>query len=132
MSGLAWGAAEQQRLDAIRDDLATVSTATACNLLITLGWRNQYLHGLMPLRPLGLESRIVGRARTARYLTRRGPEGPSIIQLVPFGKYLSGSVSENRIRYICKTTASRRSGSDASHACRKRFRADRVSPRPCA
>ena len=76
MSGLAWGAAEQQRLDAIRDDLATVSTATACNLLITLGWRNQYLHGLMPLRPLGLESRIVGRARTARYLTRRGPEGP--------------------------------------------------------
>lgn len=71
-----WSAAEEQRLAAVRDALAGVSTATACQLLISLGWRNQYLHGLLPLRPLGLGTRLVGRARTVRYLTRREPEGP--------------------------------------------------------
>jgi regulator of RNase E activity RraA len=76
MSGLDWGAREEARLAAIRDDLATVSTATACQLLIALGWRNAYMRGLLPLRELGLGHRLVGRARTCRYLVRRGPEGP--------------------------------------------------------
>ena len=76
MSGLVWGPSEEARLAAIRDDLASVSTATACSLLITLGWRNAYLRGLLPLRELGLGKRLVGRARTCRYLMRRGPEGP--------------------------------------------------------
>src|SRR5215218_294768 len=76
MSDLAWGPREEARLAAIRDDLASVSTATACHLLITLGWRNAYMHGLMPLQELGLGTRLVGRARTGRYLMRRGPESP--------------------------------------------------------
>ena len=76
MSSLAWGPSEAARLATIRDDLAGVSTATACQLLISLGWRNAYMRGLRPLRELGLGSRLVGRARTCRYLMRRGPEGP--------------------------------------------------------
>jgi regulator of RNase E activity RraA len=76
MSSLAWGPREAARLAAIRDDLAGVSTATACQLLIAFGWRNAYMRGLRPLRELGLGSRLVGRARTCRYLMRRGPEGP--------------------------------------------------------
>jgi 5-oxopent-3-ene-1,2,5-tricarboxylate decarboxylase / 2-hydroxyhepta-2,4-diene-1,7-dioate isomerase len=76
MSGLDWGPTEEARLAAIRDDLASVSTATACQLLITLGWRNAYLRDLRPLQELGLGRRWVGRARTCRYLMRRGPEGP--------------------------------------------------------
>lgn len=75
MPDLAWGDAEDARLAAIREDLLGVSTATACQLLIGRGWRNAYLRGLLPLRPLGLGTRIVGRARTCRYLMRRGPEG---------------------------------------------------------
>jgi regulator of RNase E activity RraA len=76
MSGLDWGPPESARLSAIRDDLASVSTATACQLLISLGWRNAYMRGLFPLQDLGLGKRLVGRARTCRYLIRRGPEGP--------------------------------------------------------
>ena len=76
MNAFDWGQDEDQRLSAIRDDLAQVSTATACQLLISLGWRNGYMLGLLPLRPLGLGVRLVGRARTCRYLMRRGPEGP--------------------------------------------------------
>jgi regulator of RNase E activity RraA len=76
MSDLVWGPSEEARLAAIRDDLASVSTATACQLLIALGWRNAYMRGLMPLRELGLGARLVGRARTCRYLMRRGPETP--------------------------------------------------------
>jgi 5-oxopent-3-ene-1,2,5-tricarboxylate decarboxylase / 2-hydroxyhepta-2,4-diene-1,7-dioate isomerase len=76
MTGLVWGPREEARLAAIRDDLAGVSTATACQLLITLGWRNAYLRDLLPVRELGLGTRLVGRARTCRYLMRRGPEGP--------------------------------------------------------
>ncbi len=76
MSDLVWGSSEEARLAAIRDDLANVSTATACHLLIALGWRNPYMRGLLPLRELGLGTRLVGRARTGRYLMRRGPEGP--------------------------------------------------------
>src|SRR5215203_6289416 len=76
MSGLDWGSTEEARLAAIHDDLARVSTATACQLLIALGWRNAYMRGLLPLQALGLGSRLVGRARTCRYLMRRGPEGP--------------------------------------------------------
>src|SRR5215213_8681609 len=76
MPDLVWGPSEGARLEAIRDDLASVSTATACQLLIALGWRNAYIRGLLPLQALGLGSRLVGRARTARYLMRRGPEAP--------------------------------------------------------
>jgi 5-oxopent-3-ene-1,2,5-tricarboxylate decarboxylase/2-hydroxyhepta-2,4-diene-1,7-dioate isomerase len=76
MAGLTWGANEQARLDALRDDLAQVSTATAHTLLIQQGWRNTYMEGLLPLTPLGIGKRLVGRARTCRYLMRRGAEGP--------------------------------------------------------
>jgi regulator of RNase E activity RraA len=75
MSEFTWGAEEEGRLTAIRDDLARVSTATACYQLVKLGWRNTYMQGLRPLQPLGLGVRLVGRARTCRYLMRRGPEG---------------------------------------------------------
>ena len=75
MSDLSWGPAEDARLAAIRDDLARVSTASACQMLIRHGWRNTHMLGLRPLAPLGLGHRLVGRARTCRYLTRRGPEG---------------------------------------------------------
>ena len=76
MGSLVWGADEAARLAAIRDDLAQVSTATANHLLLGLGWRNTYMPGLAPLQPLGTGLRLVGRARTCRYLMRRGPEGP--------------------------------------------------------
>jgi regulator of RNase E activity RraA len=76
MADFTWGPTEATRLPAIRDDLASVSTATACQLLIAVGWRNAYMRGLRPLRELGLGTRLVGRARTCRYLMRRGPEGP--------------------------------------------------------
>lgn len=71
-----WGTMEYERLSTIREALASVSTATACHLLISQGWRNGYMLGLAPIRSLGLETRLVGRARTCRYLPRRGPEGP--------------------------------------------------------
>jgi 5-oxopent-3-ene-1,2,5-tricarboxylate decarboxylase / 2-hydroxyhepta-2,4-diene-1,7-dioate isomerase len=76
MGVLDWGAAEAKRLAAIRDDLAQVSTATGCHLLQQHGWRNTYMLGLLPVRELGLGKRLVGRARTVRYLMRRGPETP--------------------------------------------------------
>lgn len=69
-----WGPTEHERLANLRGPLAKVSTATACQLLISQGWRNGYMNGLLPLSPLGLGVRLVGRARTCRYLTRRGPE----------------------------------------------------------
>lgn len=71
-----WTAEERARFDAIREPLAQVSTASACQLMINLGWRNGYMLGLKPLGPLGRGNRLVGRARTCRYLMRRGPEGP--------------------------------------------------------
>jgi regulator of RNase E activity RraA len=70
-----WTDDDQQRLQAIRNDLLQVSTASACQLLIAEGWRNAYMVGLRPLQPLGLGKRLVGRARTCRYLMRRGPDG---------------------------------------------------------
>ena len=75
MAGLAWGSEQAARLAALRDDLAQVSTASAFNLMQLQGWRNTYMQGILPLEPLGLGVRLVGRARTCRYLTRRGPEG---------------------------------------------------------
>ena len=75
MSEAWWGPSEAARLAAIRDDLARVSTASACQLLIKLGWRNTHMLGLRPLQPLGLGRRVVGRARTCRYLMRGAPEG---------------------------------------------------------
>ncbi|MGI9254488.1 MAG: ribonuclease activity regulator RraA [Thermomicrobiales bacterium] len=76
MAGLTWGPDEARRLAAIRDDLLQVSTASATQLLINLGWRNSYMMNLLPLEALGRGNRIVGRARTCRYLVRREPEGP--------------------------------------------------------
>jgi 5-oxopent-3-ene-1,2,5-tricarboxylate decarboxylase / 2-hydroxyhepta-2,4-diene-1,7-dioate isomerase len=76
MPGLDSGPTEAARLAAIRDALAQVSTSTATQLMIAQGWRNGYLNGLRPLQELGLGRRLVGRARTCRYLMRRGPEGP--------------------------------------------------------
>lgn len=75
MAGLVWGQEQQARLEALREDLAQVSTATAHTLLIQRGWRNTYMEGLLPLDSLGLGKRLVGRARTCRYLMRRGAEG---------------------------------------------------------
>ena len=71
-----WSQEHEDRLQRIKDDLAKVSTATACQLLLHHGWRNTYMVGLRPLQPLGLGNRLVGRARTCRYLMRRAPEGP--------------------------------------------------------
>ncbi len=76
MSGFSWGREEAERLDALREDLAQVSTATAFHMLMQMGWRNTYMRGVLPLQPLGLGQRLVGRARTCRYLMRRGAEGP--------------------------------------------------------
>jgi regulator of RNase E activity RraA len=77
MTGFTWTDDDQRRYRAIRDDLSGVSTASACQLLISEGWRNTYMRGLLPIRPLGLGKRIVGRARTCRYLIRRAPDrGP--------------------------------------------------------
>jgi len=74
MTGLTWTDDDQQRYLAIRDDLTQVSTASACQLLIADGWRNTWMNRLLPIRPLGLGTRIVGRARTCRYLMQRGPQ----------------------------------------------------------
>ena len=51
MSGLEWGPSEDARFAAIRNDLVKVSTASACQMLIDLGWRNAYMLGLRPLQP---------------------------------------------------------------------------------
>jgi regulator of RNase E activity RraA len=71
---LNWGQAEADQLAAIRESLAKVSTATAFQLCNQHGWRNTYMQGLLPIQSMGLGQRIVGRARTVRYLIRRGPE----------------------------------------------------------
>jgi regulator of RNase E activity RraA len=71
-----WTEADEARFAGLRDELAKVSTATACQLMINQGWRNGYMLGLQPLQTFGLGVRLVGRARTCRYLMRRGPEGP--------------------------------------------------------
>lgn len=76
MCAFTWTDREQARLTAIKDSLASVSTASACQLLINQGWRNAYMQGLLPLQRLGLGTRLVGRARTCRYLVRREPETP--------------------------------------------------------
>jgi regulator of RNase E activity RraA len=62
------------RINAIRDNLSKVSTATTCQLLDQMGWRNTYMQGLAPLTKLGDGVRLVGRARTCRYLMRRAPQ----------------------------------------------------------
>ena len=77
MAGFDWSPEQQRRLEAIRDELGQVSTATAFQLLNGLGWRNTYMLGLRPLEPLGRGRRLVGRARTCRNLIRREPEGPT-------------------------------------------------------
>jgi 5-oxopent-3-ene-1,2,5-tricarboxylate decarboxylase / 2-hydroxyhepta-2,4-diene-1,7-dioate isomerase len=74
MSGFEWTAEHQARLTALRDDLAKVSTATANHMLQQHGWRNTYMQGLHPLEEMGRGRSLVGRARTVRYLMRRGPE----------------------------------------------------------
>lgn len=74
MPGFNWGAEEAARLEAIRDALAQVSTATAFHMAYQKGWRNTYMQELLPLQGLGLGRRLVGRARTVRYLPRRAPD----------------------------------------------------------
>src|SRR4051812_27229955 len=71
-----WDKRSQARLNEIKTNLASISTASACQLLISLGWRNTYMLGIRPLQALGLGTRIVGRARTCRYLMRREAEAP--------------------------------------------------------
>jgi regulator of RNase E activity RraA len=66
---------EQERFAAIKADLALVSTASATQLLIRQGWRNATMVGLRPLVSMPRGERIVGLARTCRYLMRREPEG---------------------------------------------------------
>lgn len=99
MSGLTWGANDDARLAAIRDDLAQVSTATANHMLLRQGWRDTFMLGLKPLRTLGLGKRLVGRARACRYLMRRGPEGPrdpdarrKSAEIVPIESIAAGDV----------------------------------------
>ncbi len=77
MTEFTWTEDDARRFAAIRDDLATVSTASACQLLIGQGWRNTYMVGLLPIRPAGLGKRLVGRARTCRYLMRRESNPPA-------------------------------------------------------
>jgi len=48
--------------------LRQVSTATVWTQLYRRGFCNQYLHEVRPLRP---DTRVVGRARTLRYLPAR-------------------------------------------------------------
>jgi regulator of RNase E activity RraA len=74
MSELKWSLDDSRRLNALRERLAQVSTATAFHMLFEQGWRNTYMQGLLPLQELGLGKRLVGRARTVRYLPRRVPE----------------------------------------------------------
>jgi regulator of RNase E activity RraA len=54
--------------DELRDQLATISTATLVHQLQQRGIRGSFLSGLKPLRP---EKRMVGRARTLRYVALR-------------------------------------------------------------
>src|SRR5579884_23254 len=76
MAALEWGPDQTARLAAIRAQLAQVSTASAFQLLNDIGWRNTNMEGLLPIAPLGLGERLVGRARTVRYLMRREPQQP--------------------------------------------------------
>lgn len=71
---LNWSQEEADRLAAIKESLAKVSTATAFALCNQQGWRNTYMQGLLPIQLSGVGQRIVGRARTVQYLIRRGPE----------------------------------------------------------
>lgn len=80
MTAFTWTDDDNRRFLAIRETLAEVSTASACQLLIAQGWRDSYMVGLLPLRPAGLGKRLVGRARTCRYLIRRGPVAPHNIE----------------------------------------------------
>jgi 5-oxopent-3-ene-1,2,5-tricarboxylate decarboxylase/2-hydroxyhepta-2,4-diene-1,7-dioate isomerase len=54
--------------DELRESLATISTATMTHQLQQRGIRGSFLSGLAPLRP---ELRMVGRARTLRYVALR-------------------------------------------------------------
>lgn len=54
--------------DELRDRLTAVSTATLVHQLQQRGIRSSFLSGLTPLRP---ETRMVGRARTLRYVALR-------------------------------------------------------------
>lgn len=76
MSFPGWGPDDSARLAAIQADLEQVSTATAFHMVYQKGWRNTYMQGLLPIQELGFGRRIVGRARTLRYLMRRSPDIP--------------------------------------------------------
>jgi regulator of RNase E activity RraA len=95
MSEFTWTEDDTRRFAAIKDDLAGVSTASACQLLIGQGWRDAYMVGLLPLRQAGLGKRLVGRARTCRYLIRRGPVQPhDILCIDALGVPTSGIIGD--------------------------------------
>ncbi len=52
------------------DKLSHVTTATLTHLLSQLGQRNSFMEGISPLDP---DAKVVGRARTLRFLPARGP-----------------------------------------------------------
>ena len=54
--------------DEIRAQLSSVSTATLTHQLQMRGIRSTFLSGLQPTRP---ERRLIGRARTLRYVALR-------------------------------------------------------------
>lgn len=56
---------------ALKEKLSQISTATACMNLYKLGIRNIFMQGLLPLAPLGIGKRLVGRAVTLRFLPTR-------------------------------------------------------------
>src|SRR4029078_12422703 len=76
MTDFPWNRTTQARFDRIKTTLAAVSTASASQLLISKGWRNSFMLGIEPDQPMGLGNRIVGSARTCRYLMRRETEAP--------------------------------------------------------
>ena len=63
------------------DKLSHVTTATLTHLLSQLGQRNSFMEGISPLDP---DAKVVGRARTLRFLPARGPVpgGPGTLPTV--------------------------------------------------
>ncbi len=48
--------------------LKKISVATACGMLLKLGYRNTYVHGMVPINP---KLKLLGIARTVKYLPVR-------------------------------------------------------------
>jgi regulator of RNase E activity RraA len=52
----------------VMEELKKISAATACGTLMKLGYRNTFMHAI---NPMSLGQRMMGRARTIRYLPVR-------------------------------------------------------------